>query len=191
MDDFARQGVAVTIYPGARLLGRDRIAIGSHVIIDDFVFIGVHAALTLGSYVHVASHASITGGGTCVVADFTGISSGARVLTGTDDFGGAGMTGPTIPDEFRAVERGTVTIESHVVVGANAVVLPNVTIGEGTVVGAGAVVTDDLPPWSVCAGAPARAVKARRRDVILAQEHALYERYGRPAGSTRLPRERA
>jgi acetyltransferase-like isoleucine patch superfamily enzyme len=32
----------------------------------------------------------------------------------------------------------TLTIESHVVVGANAVVLPNVTISEGAVVGAGA-----------------------------------------------------
>src|SRR5512132_1397390 len=102
-----RQGVSVTIYPGARVLGRERIAIGSHAVIDDFVFIGNHAELVLGSYVHVASHASITGGGHCLVGDFAGISSGARVLTGTDDFGGAGMTGPTIPLELRAVERGT------------------------------------------------------------------------------------
>ena len=189
MNDFARQGASVTIFPGARVLGRERITIGSHVIIDDFVFIGKHAELVLGSYVHVASHASITGGGTCIVGDFAGISSGARILTGTDDFAGAGMTGPTIPDEFRAVERGTVTIESHVVVGANTVVLPNVTIGEGAVVGAGSVVTTDLAPWFVYVGAPARAVKPRRSDGILAQERELYERYGRPEGSARLPRE--
>ncbi len=185
--DFARQGVDVTIFPGARVLGRDRITIGSHVIIDDFVFIGSHAELVLGSYVHVASHASITGGGMCLIADFAGVSSGARILTGTDDFGGAGMTGPTIPNEFRAVERGRVTIESHVVVGANAVVLPNVTIGEGAVVGAGSVVVADLAPWQVYVGAPARAVKPRRSDRILAQERTLYERYGRPDGSTRRP----
>ena len=187
MNDFMRQGVSVTIYPGARVLGRERIAIGSHVVIDDFVFIGTHAELVLGSYVHVASHASITGGGTCVIGDFSGISSGARLLTGTDDFAGAGMTGPTIPDEFRAVERGTLTIESHVVVGANAVVLPNVTIGEGAVVGAGSVVTESLAPWFVYVGAPARAVKPRRRDLILAEERALYERYGRAPGARRLP----
>jgi len=187
MSDFARQGADVTIFPGARLLGRERIAIGSHVIIDDFVFVGTHAELVLGSYVHVASHASITGGGRCVVGDFAGISSGARIVTGTDDFAGAGMTGPTIPPELRAVERGTVRIESHVVVGANAVVLPNVTIGEGAVIGAGSVVTADLAPWFVYVGAPARPVKPRRSDLILAYEQELYRRYGRPEGSTRLP----
>jgi acetyltransferase-like isoleucine patch superfamily enzyme len=187
MSDFAREGVDVRIFPGARLLGRERIAIGSHVVIDDFVFIGNHAELVLGSYVHVASHASITGGGVCRVGDFAGISSGARILTGTDDFGGSGLTGPTVPLEFRAVERGTVTIESHVVIGANAVVLPNVTVGEGAVVGAGSVVTRDLAPWFVYVGAPARPVKARRSDLILAQERELYQRYGRSDGSTRLP----
>jgi acetyltransferase-like isoleucine patch superfamily enzyme len=189
MNGLARQGTNVTIFPGARLLGRDRIHIGSNVIIDDFVFIGTHAELTIGSYVHIASHASITGGGICTLADFVGISSGARILTGTDDFGGGGLTGPTIPAELRAVERGSVTIESHVLVGANAVVLPNVTLGEGAAIGAGSVVTESLAPWQVYVGAPARPVKARPREGLLARERELYLRYGRPAGSTRLPPE--
>jgi acetyltransferase-like isoleucine patch superfamily enzyme len=191
MDDFARKGANVRIFPGAELLGRDRIHIGSNVIIDDFVFIGPHAELTIGNYVHIAAHASITGGGSCVIADFAGISSGARILSGTDDFGGVGLTGPTVPAEFRAVERGVVTVESHVVVGANAVVLPNVTIGEGAVVGAGSVVTKSLEPWFVYVGAPARPLKPRRREEVLAGERELYRRFGRPAGSTRLPPERA
>ncbi|PYR56966.1 MAG: acyltransferase [Acidobacteria bacterium] len=187
MDDFARQGVNVTIYPTARVLGRARISIGSNVIVDDFVFIGAHAALTIGSHVHIAAHASITGGGSCVLADFVGISSGARVITGTDDFGGQGLTGPTVPADLRSVRRGTVTIESHAVVGANAVVLPDVTIGEGAIVGAGSVVTRNVEPWTVCVGAPARALKRRPREPMLAKERELYRRYGRLEGSTRIP----
>jgi acetyltransferase-like isoleucine patch superfamily enzyme len=47
-------------------------------------------------------------------------------------------------------------------IGVNAVILPGVTIGRGAIVGAGAVVTDDVEPFSVVAGVPARFV--RRRD---------------------------
>src|SRR2546427_7579923 len=41
-------------------------------------------------------------------------------------------------------------------IGTNAVVLPGVTIGKGAIVGAGAVVAEDVPPFSIVAGVPAR-----------------------------------
>lgn len=44
-------------------------------------------------------------------------------------------------------------------IGFNAIILKGVTIGEGAVVGAGAVVAEDVPPWSVVVGNPARVVK--------------------------------
>ena len=44
-------------------------------------------------------------------------------------------------------------------IGFNAIILKGVTIGEGAVVGAGAVVAEDVPPWSVVAGNPAKIVK--------------------------------
>jgi len=50
-------------------------------------------------------------------------------------------------------------IEDRVVIGANAVVLEGVRVGEGSVVAAGAVVVDDVPPHTVVAGVPARAIK--------------------------------
>jgi acetyltransferase-like isoleucine patch superfamily enzyme len=187
MTDFRRCGKDVTIYSRARVLGRDHVAVGAHVIIDDFVFIGLHEDMVLGNYVHIAAHASITGGGRCTVADFSGISSGARILTGTDDFAGTSLTGPTVPAEFRRVVRGEVVIESHVVVGANAVVLPNVRLGEGATIGAGSVVTRDLEPWGVYAGVPARRIRERLRDGVLQAEKALYAKYGCPRPSYRRP----
>ena len=38
----------------------------------------------------------------------------------------------------------------------NAVILPGVRIGKGSIIGAGAVVTQDVPPFAVMAGVPAR-----------------------------------
>jgi acetyltransferase-like isoleucine patch superfamily enzyme len=44
-------------------------------------------------------------------------------------------------------------------VGAHAVIMPGVTIGEGAIVGAGALVTEDVPPWTIVAGVPARVIR--------------------------------
>jgi len=44
-------------------------------------------------------------------------------------------------------------------IGSNATILPNVTVGEGAMVGAGAVVTEDVLPYAVVAGSPARQLK--------------------------------
>ena len=179
MSEFAHRGRNVTIFPLAKIIDPGAITVGSNVIIDDFVFIGRHEEMIIGNHVHVASHVSITGGGRCFLADFCGLSSGTRLLTGTDDFAGAALTGPTIPAEFRCVQRGWVEVGAHAVIGANAVVLPNVRIGEGAAVGAGSVVTRDLEPWTIYAGVPARPLKSRPRDAILAEQQ-LYEKYGRP-----------
>jgi acetyltransferase-like isoleucine patch superfamily enzyme len=172
-DAFAEIGEDVRIFPLAKIVGHDRIIIGSHVIIDDFVFIGNNEKLILGNHVHIASHASITGGGQCICCDFSGIASGARILTGTDRFQGGGLTGPTIPAEFRAVQRGKVMIGAHAIIGANAVVLPDIAIGEGATVGAGSVVTHDLAPWGIYAGVPAQRIGTRRSEEILELERRL------------------
>jgi galactoside O-acetyltransferase len=137
--------------------------------------------MVLGNHVHIASHASITGGGRVLIADFCGISSGARLISGSDDFIGDGLTGPTIPAEFRQVTRGTIVLEPHVIIGSNAVVLPDVTVGEGSTVGAGSVVTRNLDPWGVYAGAPARRINSRPKEALLATERRFFEKYGHPA----------
>jgi acetyltransferase-like isoleucine patch superfamily enzyme len=53
-----------------------------------------------------------------------------------------------------------VRIGRNVWVGFDACVLPGVTIGEGSVVGARSVVVEDVPPYTVVAGNPARVIRS-------------------------------
>ena len=52
-----------------------------------------------------------------------------------------------------------VIIEENVWVGFEAIVLPGVTIGRGAVVGSKSVVSEDVPPYAIVVGNPARIIK--------------------------------
>lgn len=54
-----------------------------------------------------------------------------------------------------------VTIGNDVWIGARVIILPGVTIGDGVIIGAASVVTKNLPPFTICAGNPARVLKER------------------------------
>ena len=60
-----------------------------------------------------------------------------------------------------AVSRGDVLIGSDVWLCSNAVILSGVTVGHGAVIAAGAVVSQDVLPYSVVAGNPARHIRWR------------------------------
>lgn len=52
-----------------------------------------------------------------------------------------------------------ITIQDNVWIGFDVCILPGVTIGEGAIVGARSVVNQDVPPYTVVAGNPARVVR--------------------------------
>ena len=58
---------------------------------------------------------------------------------------------------------GDIVIGEDAFVGARAFILPGVVVGDGAVVGACSVVTSDVPPWTVVAGNPCRAVRQRNQ----------------------------
>jgi len=55
--------------------------------------------------------------------------------------------------------RGIPTIEERIDIGCGVAILGDVRIGHDSVIGANSVVLDDVPPWTVVAGAPARVVR--------------------------------
>ena len=57
--------------------------------------------------------------------------------------------------------KGDIIVGSDVWIGTGALVLSGVTIGDGAVIAAKAVVVDDVPPYSVVAGVPAKVTKYR------------------------------
>jgi virginiamycin A acetyltransferase len=56
---------------------------------------------------------------------------------------------------------GDIVVGHDVWLGTECLVLPGVTIGHGAVVGARAVVAEDVPPYAVVAGNPARLARLR------------------------------
>jgi galactoside O-acetyltransferase len=174
---FAKLGSNVQIYPTARIAFPEEISLGSNIIIDDFVFIMGRGGIAIGSHVHISSFASITGGGPVEIGDFASISIGVRVLSGSDVFGGFNLVNSTVPSELRSEQRPGLSIGRHAVIGANSVVLPGIKIADGVAVGAQSLVTEDLPPWTICVGTPAKPIKERARTCLqLEQELKKYER---------------
>jgi acetyltransferase-like isoleucine patch superfamily enzyme len=57
--------------------------------------------------------------------------------------------------------KGGIVLEEDVWLGAHVCVMDGVRIGKGSIVGAGAVVTQDIPPFSIAAGVPARVIRPR------------------------------
>jgi acetyltransferase-like isoleucine patch superfamily enzyme len=61
-------------------------------------------------------------------------------------------------------------------IGANATILKGVTIGKGAVVAAGAVVTKDIPPFSIWGGVPAKQIRGRFDEKIIALHEELLQK---------------
>ena len=56
---------------------------------------------------------------------------------------------------------GSVTVGRFADIYTGALILPRLKIGEGAVVGAGAVVLNNVEPYTIVAGNPAKVIKKR------------------------------
>lgn len=119
-------------------------------IIRDGVEIGENAVIMMGAILNIGA---IVGSGTMI--DMNAVLGG-RATVGKDCHIGAGAVLAGVIEPPSALP---VVVEDKVLIGANAVVLEGVRIGEGAVVAAGAVVVEDVPPYTVVAGIPARVIK--------------------------------
>ncbi|KSU62346.1 2,3,4,5-tetrahydropyridine-2,6-dicarboxylate N-acetyltransferase [[Bacillus] enclensis] len=119
-------------------------------IIRDQVEIGENCVIMMGSVINIGS---VVGAGTMIDMN---VVLGGRATVGKNCHIGAGavLAGVIEPPSAKPV-----IIEDDVVIGANAVVLEGVTVGKGSVVAAGAVVVDDVAPYTVVAGTPAKKLK--------------------------------
>lgn len=57
--------------------------------------------------------------------------------------------------------KGPIIIDDDVWIGYGATILSGVHIGQGAVIGAGAMVCDDIPPYAIAGGVPAKVIRYR------------------------------
>lgn len=177
INDFAEVGSNVQLYPLCTFINMNKIHLKSNIIISEYTWIHGGERCIIGNYIHIANFSSIAGGGICIFEDFVGLSAAVKVITGTEMVSGEGLTNPTIPAEFRAIKRSFVHLKKHSFLGTNVVVHPGVTIGEGAVVGSNSVVLNDLEPWSINVGSPAKPIKKRNNENIIKFEKEIYKKY--------------
>jgi len=164
---LASLGENVQISDRASFYGVGRIKIGSNVRIDDFCVLAAGAGgIEIGNYVHIAVGATLIGSGKITLSDFSGLSSRVSIYSSSDDYSGACLTNPTVPDEYKNVVHAPVFLGRHAIVGSGAVILPGIRIGEGAAVGALSLVTKDCGEFGIYAGNPAKRIKERKRDLL-------------------------
>lgn len=109
------------------------------IIIGDYSRIGLHNTIIgpvkIGSHVNLAQNITITG----LNHNFQDVS--LRI-------------------DQQGINTKEIIIGDDVWIGANSVILQGVTVGEHCVVAAGSVVNHSIPPYSICAGVPARVIKS-------------------------------
>lgn len=129
-------GRCVTFYPGIKIHPL------KNIIIHDNVDLAWGVIITTGGIVEIGAR-TLIGYNTIIASQNHNIpDSKGRIF-------GAGHT-------YKNVK-----IENDVWIGANCVILPGVIIGEGAVIAAGSIVTNNVPPFTIVAGNPARIIKHR------------------------------
>lgn len=109
------------------------------------------------------------------IGRYSSIAHGARIVNANHPLSFKGTSGLFFNPALGLCDRLLVELNPLVVgndvwIGANAVILPEVNrIGDGAVIGAGAVVNRDVPPYAVVLGNPARVVKYRFPEKVIAR----------------------
>ncbi len=137
--------------------------------------IGYPANIFVGDDVFIGAGAIISANGEAKIRFGNEFMAGPRlvIMAGDHDFH---KIGRRTRGATEGINSGQVLLEEDVWCGACVTILKQVTIGEGAVVGAGSVVSKSLPPYTICAGNPCRAVRLRFSDEDLRRHLAILGR---------------
>ncbi|MEL6458333.1 MAG: acyltransferase [Cyanobacteria bacterium J06641_2] len=114
----------------------------THITIDENAYIG--------PYVVITGTGDIKIGKNCLIAPHCGIFANSHIFTD-----------PTRTIEEQGVTGEGIVIEDDCWLGHNVTVLDGVKIGKGSIIGAGSVVNQNIPPFSIAVGTPARIIRNR------------------------------
>lgn len=160
---FKSIGENVLISKKTSIYSSNKISIGNNVRIDDFCILSGN--ITIGNNVHISAYVALYGKAGIEIKDYSGCSARSIIYSVTDDFSGQYMIGAVLPESVTNVRKEKVILEKYSQLGANTIVMPGVNIGEGAVTGALSFVNNDLTPWSINVGIPAKRIKERKKEI--------------------------
>jgi acetyltransferase-like isoleucine patch superfamily enzyme len=108
------------------------------------------------------------------IGHFVSIASNVKFLLGGNHRYKRFTTYPFIiklkdPSVVEAVSKGKIIVEDDVWIGTEAMIMSGVRLGKGCIIAARAVITQDVPPYAIVAGNPAKVVKYRFDETAIAQ----------------------
>lgn len=180
-----RVGENVRVHALTSIVGLENIEIGDNVRVDPYVNLvaGEHGYLRIGSYVHIGSFCYLSGARGIEMKDFSGLSQGVKIYSASDDYSGASLTNPTVPEKYLGLREGPVTLGRHVIVGSGSVIMPGLEIGDGAAVGALSFVTKSLEGWGMYFGCPAKRIAARKKNLLELEKALLVEQAASRGGA--------
>jgi acetyltransferase-like isoleucine patch superfamily enzyme len=135
-----------------------RLEIGANTLFEPNVWItvgdGARARIGEGTFLNIA--VMVAAAGLVEIGSHCMLANGCFVTDANHRF-----DDPDRPITWQGFDtKGPTRIGDNVWLGANVVVTSGVTIGERCVIGANSVVTQDIPPFSIAAGVPAKVLRA-------------------------------
>lgn len=158
-----KTGKNVLIDVGVFLYGTKNISIGDYTWIDAGCRIeAMLGEVKIGKRVHIAPYAIIAAREPVIIHDYVGIGASAKIYANSErPYGGKRMSGPMIPEVYKAFYSKRIVLEKDSCVGTGAVLLPGAYIGEGAVVGANTVVSKKIEPYNIVVGSKASVIGKR------------------------------
>jgi acetyltransferase-like isoleucine patch superfamily enzyme len=126
-----------------------------------FFDLGPEAEIEIGNYCSIVGAIFATNG-RVVIGDFALIAH--EVVIADTHWPRPGLRQPEAAQaRMPQAPASSIEIASNVWIGTQAIILGNVRIGQGAIIGAGTVVTQDVPPFTLCAGNPMRIIRSVQR----------------------------
>lgn len=152
---YLKRGKGSVIYRSVRkdLPPFNHFSLGCYSVVESYSCLNNAVGdLTIGDYTRIGLHNTLIG--PAHIGNHVNLAQNITVTGLNHNYQDASRR---IDEQGVSTEK--VIINDDVWIGANSVILPGVTIGEHSVIAAGSVVSRSIPPYSICAGIPAKVIK--------------------------------